>query len=385
MHRSPLVLALFLLLAAPARAADSVIVRFTPHASASARARAIDQAGAGEALGTVRGLKAKVLEAAAPSDVAAALNRSRAVSYAEPNASLHTLGAPDDPLFASEGDLGLIGAVAGWEAAGLGGFPSSGGPLVGIVDSGIDAGHEDLRGKVVACATAHDGVVTDGACADDNDHGTHVAGTIGAIADNGVGIAGVAFASPLAICKAMGGDGSGTLADVAGCITWAHAKGAKVISMSLGGGASETLHDAVAAAWNGGHRGGSLLVAAAGNDGNTTTEYPAGYSEVVSVAAVDDAGAHAGFSNVNADVELAAPGVDVLSTRRGGGYVRFSGTSMATPHVAGVAALALQRHRTLSAGGLRKRLDRAVRDLGAPGRDAEYGFGLVDAAAAGAA
>lgn len=385
MHRSSLVLALFLLLAAPARAADSVIVKFSPRASAGARERALDAAGAGEALGTVRGQKAKVLEADSPGDVAAALNRSRAVSYAEPNATLRVLGAPDDALFGSQPDLSLIDAAGGWTAADLGGFPASGGPLVAIVDSGIDAGHEDLRGKVAACASAQDGVVTDGSCADENDHGTHVAGTIGAIANNGVGIAGVAFASPLAICRAMGADGSGTLADVAGCIAWAHAKGAKVISMSLGGGPSETLRNAVTAAYNGGRRGGSLLVAAAGNDGNTSTEYPAGYSEVVSVAAVDDSGAHAGFSNVNPDVELAAPGVGVLSTKWGGGYVRFSGTSMATPHVAGVAALALQRHPTLSAGGLRKRLDRAVRDLGAPGRDAQYGFGLVDAAAAAAA
>jgi subtilisin family serine protease len=122
-----------------------------------------------------------------------------------------------------------------------------------------------------------------------------------------------------------------------------------------------------------------VLVAAAGNDGSSAVEYPAGYPEVVSVAAVDDSGRHAGFSNSNSDVELAAPGVDVLSTRRGGGYVRFSGTSMATPHAAGVAALVWDAHRRSDASLIRARLGAAVRDLGSPGRDPDFGFGLIDA------
>jgi subtilisin family serine protease len=125
-----------------------------------------------------------------------------------------------------------------------------------------------------------------------------------------------------------------------------------------------------------------VLVAAAGNDGSSALEYPAGYPEVVSVAAVDDSGRHAGFSNANNDVEIAAPGVNVLSTKRGGGYVRFSGTSMASPHAAGVAALIWDAHRRSDASAIRARLDAAVGDLGAPGRDPEFGFGLIDASRA---
>ena len=168
------------------------------------------------------------------------------------------------------------------------------------------------------------------------------------------------------------------MADVASCIGWARDHGAKVISMSLGGSASITLRNAVRAAWKGGAKGGSVLVAAAGNDSSSATEFPAGYDQVVSVAAVDDAGGHASFSNTNADVEIAAPGVDVLSTRLGGGYVRFSGTSMATPHVAGAAALLWGRHPRSRASTIRSQLDATVTDAGAPGRDPAFGFGILD-------
>jgi subtilisin family serine protease len=225
--------------------------------------------------------------------------------------------------------------------------------------------------------------VQEGRCGDDEGHGTHVAGTVAAIAGNGAGIAGVAFDSPLIVCKALGADGSGDTSDIASCIAWAHSKGAKVISLSLGGPASKTLRAAVKAAWSGGGRDGSLVIAAAGNDGDAGTDFPAGYPEVVSVAAVDDAGAHAWFSNMNDDVEIAAPGVDVLSARAGGGYVRMSGTSMATPHAAGAAALEWEAHPRSSARSIREHLDALAVDTGAAGRDPEYGFGILDLARLG--
>jgi thermitase len=249
---------------------------------------------------------------------------------------------------------------------------------VGIVDTGIDASHEDLAGKVAACASSADGEIAEGACVDGAGHGTHVAGTIGAVADNGRGLAGVAFSSPLVICKALGDDGSGTDADVAACIRWAHDAGARVISMSLGGSPSRTIDAAVRYAWEGGGRGGSVLVAAAGNDGTGAVEYPAGRAEVVSVAAVASDDAIAPFSNHNADVELAAPGVDVVSTVPDGRYASMSGTSMATPHVSGAAALLWDAHPRSAASTIRARLDAAALDLGEPGRDPFYGFGRLD-------
>jgi subtilisin family serine protease len=233
---------------------------------------------------------------------------------------------------------------------------------------------------VAACGASAQGRVSEGDCADAEGHGTHVAGTIGAIAGNGAGIAGVAFNAPLIVCRALNSDGSGTIADVAACMRWVHDRGAKVISMSLGGAPSETLAAAAKSAYARGGRAGSIIVAAAGNDGDTTISYPAGLAQVVSVAAIGPGDEVAPFSNENADVEVAAAGVDVLSARLGGGYVRESGTSMATPHVAGAAALLWGARPTATAASIRSQLDDAVDDLGAPGRDPAYGFGVVDLA-----
>jgi thermitase len=339
----------------------------------------------------VAGVGAKVVSVSAdPGVVAERLNRSALVDYAEPNFILRSTATPNDPLFAelygfnNTGQTGGradadIDAPEGWDAAGLGGFPAAGGVKIGIVDTGIDQTHPELSGKVANCADALGGMVVEGTCLDDSLHGTHVAGTIAAKANNATGVAGVDFNATLAICRALrGGAGVGLTSDVANCITWTHARGAKVISMSLGGGASTTLQNAVAAAWENGGATGSVLVAAAGNDGNSTVNYPAGYAQVISVAATDHNDAKASFSNTNADVEIAGPGVDVLSTIPGGQYAELSGTSMATPHVSGVAGVLWQLNPGDTANGIRSRLDAAVDDLGSAGRDQSFGFGRVN-------
>ena len=329
-----------------------------------------------------------------PEVVSRALSRSPLVDFAEPNFILRTTAVPNDPRFGELYGLNNTGqsggtadadidAPEGWDATGLGAFPGSGGPRVGIVDSGIDQNHQDLSGKTVACAQSRGiggllgGSIQVGQCPDDNSHGTHVAGTITANANNGIGVAGVAFNSPLVICKALGGPlGSGATSDVANCITWTAQNGARVISMSLGGGNSTTLRTAVDNAWNNGN--GALLIAAAGNDGNSTVSYPAGYPNVVSVAATDRNDRRASFSNANADVEIAAPGVDTLSTTPGNAYGLKSGTSMATPHVSGVAAVFFGRSPGANAATIRSQLTAAVDDLGAAGRDPNFGFGRVN-------
>jgi len=371
---------------------DQVIVK--PKAGTSP-ARVLALPGVQQQVGSVDGVGAYVFTVRGnPVTVSSTLSRSPLVEFAEPNFILRSTATPNDALFAQQYALNNTGqgggtadadidAPEGWDAAGLGTFPSTGGPRVGIVDTGIDQNHEDLRGKTVACAQSRGlggllgGSIQVGSCTDDNDHGTHVAGTITANTNNGVGVAGVAFNSPLVICRALGGPlGTGSTSDVANCITWTAQNGAKVISMSLGGGASSTLKTAVDNAWNGGN--GALLVAAAGNDGDSTANYPAAYPNVVSVAATDNRDQRASFSNANADVEIAAPGVNVLSTRRGGGYFTLSGTSMATPHVSGVAAVLFGRFPTTNAAGIRSRLDAAVDDIGPAGRDASFGFGRVN-------
>jgi thermitase len=405
MHRiaraTLLAMAAGLCLAATASAsydAHTVLVKFAPHTTAAQRAAL----GASDVVGSVQGLGVKVVRVSSPSAAVAALNRSPLVQYAELNQILTASATPNDPRFAEEYGLNNTGqtggtpdsdidAPEGWDAAGLGTFPSSGGALVGIVDTGIRATHEDLAGKVAFCAKSQGvlpilgGSIQEGSCADDNGHGSHTSGTITANTNNGKGVAGVAFNSKLAVCKALGGPlGTGSTADVANCIVWAHNKGAKVISMSLGGGDSTTLHNAVQTAWAGGGAGGTVLVAAAGNDGDSTVNYPAGYAEVVSVAATDNRDARASFSNQNADVEIAGPGVDVLSTYNSSdtSYTTLSGTSMATPHVAGATAIIWDKYPTATASTIRSKLDAAVDDLGAAGRDTSFGFGRVNLAKA---
>jgi thermitase len=373
-----------LLFASVAGASSEVIVKYTDGVTTAQRAALFDRAGVSKTVGSVAGVGARVVRVEGdPAAAAKRLNRSSLVLYAEPNRILKVSAIPNDPRFGELYGMDRIDAPEGWDAAGLGAFPASGGVKIGIVDTGIDQTHPDLSGQTVACARSQgllpilSGSIEVGQCADDNDHGTHVAGTIAAKANNGVGVAGVAFNADLVICKALGGPlGTGSTADVANCINWVASQGARVISMSLGGGASTTLQNAVANAWNNGN--GAVIVAAAGNDGDSTLNYPAAYAQVISVAATDSQDAHASFSNANADVEIAAPGVNVLSTVRGGGYGTLSGTSMATPHVSAVAGVLRQLFPSENATAIRNRLDAAVNDLGPAGRDATFGFGRVN-------
>jgi thermitase len=368
-----------------------VIVEYAPGASSSAKTAAGRAAGLGERVGAIHGLGAQVVQVSGdPKAAAARLNRSRAVLYAEPNVILAATEIPNDPRFGELWGLNNTGqaggradadidAPEGWDEGGIGGFPRGpNGVTVGIVDTGIDQTHPDLAGRTVGCAGVtliSSTVSTANGCTDDNDHGSHVSGTIAAIANNGIGVAGVAFDARLSHCKALFGPlGQGSTAGVANCITYLSTHGAKIISMSLGGGNSTTLRNAVTAASN----RGTLLIAAAGNDGDATLEYPAAYPEVVSVAANDRTGARASFSNANSDVEVSAPGVAILSTVRGGGYASFSGTSMATPHAAGLAAEIWSHNPTFTAAQVRSRLDSAVDDLGPAGRDTSFGFGRVN-------
>ena len=370
---------------------DTVIVKFVSGVSSAQRAALFDTAGVTGKVGNVAGVGAQVVSVQGdPAVVAQRLNRSVLVSYAEPNFILRATAIPNDPLFPELYGLNNTGqtggrsdadidAPEGWDAAGLGAFPATGGTKIGIVDTGIDQTHPELSGKVVDCGAAFGGTVVGGACTDDNMHGTHVAGTIAAKANNATGVAGVDFNASLSICKALyTAAGTGLTSDVANCINWTHTHGAKVISMSLGGGESATLKNAVAAAWENGSASGSVLVAAAGNDGDGTLNYPAAYPEVISVAATDHNDARATFSNANADVEVAAPGVNVLSTIPGGQYAELSGTSMATPHTSGVVGVLWQLFPTDTASGIRSRLDAAVDDLGPAGRDQSFGFGRVN-------
>lgn len=379
---------------------ETVLVAFAPGLAAEERRNA-HAANGGRVENTMEWLNldvVKIPKGQDPMEVSARYESNPNVVYAHPNWEMSELSAPNDVSFRDLWGLhntgqsvtgSLVRGVAdadidapeGWDAAfGAGSFPSSGGVRVGVLDSGIDIGHADLLGKTKACANALAaiGAVVEGACEDDAAHGTHVAGTITAIANNSVGVAGVAPNAELAVFKGLNAGGVGFYADIIAGIHWLHTKGgARIISMSIGG----PQDDALDAELSDASRAGVLLIAAAGNDFDDTKNWPAYHPDVMSVAAIDAARAHANFSNCNSDVEIAAPGVDVWSTAPGNTYAPFSGTSMATPHVSGVAAMVMWK-KGLTASQTRSTLTSTATDLGSNGRDTCFGYGLVNLAAA---
>lgn len=248
-----------------------------------------------------------------------------------------------------------------------------------IMDTGYTLNHADLPSSGV---TGDDGYGSNDSgnwYNDGNGHGTHVAGTIAAIGNNNQGVVGVNPSGKLGlhIVKVFNDSGSWAYgSDLIEAISQCKAAGATVISMSLGGGESSTAEQA---AFNSAYASGILNVAAAGNDGDSSMSYPASYSSVMSVAAVDSSGNVANFSQYNTQVEISAPGVGVNSTYNDGSYKSMSGTSMAAPHVSGVAALVWGNNPNCTVEELRNGLNASAQDKGSNGRDSYYGYGIVKA------
>ncbi|CAN5865295.1 S8 family peptidase [soil metagenome] len=271
---------------------------------------------------------------------------------------------PNDPEFGSQWDLYSIGAPDAWDKTlGVG-------SRVAVVDTGIDGDHPELESKIVS---QKDMVNNDVVAEDDRrGHGTHVAGTVGAVTNNGAGVAAVCPACKLLVAKS--GDSRGLYdSDIVQGIYWGVKNRAKAINLSLGSeGKSRILEHAVNYAWD--H--GVVVVAAAGNANTSKPNYPAAYKNVISVAATDQLNKKASFSNYG-KIDVAAPGVKILSTFPGGGYEIMPGTSMASPHVAALAGLLAAQDR--SAPEIRRRIQRTATDLGPDGKDKYYGWGLIDA------
>ncbi len=275
---------------------------------------------------------------------------------------------PNDPRFGQQYGLKKPGFPRAWNHA-LGH-----GVRIGVVDSGIDASHPDLRSKIAA----RKNFTFFGGPSDTTDqigHGTHVAGIAAAATDNARGVAGGCPDCKLLVAKSVGRFG-GYDSDISQGIVWSANHGAKVINLSLGGPrSSTTLHRAVRYA----SRKGALVVAAAGNDGTNRRNYPAAYPEALAVAATNSADRRASFSSYGRWVDVAAPGVDILSTYPGG-YRKLTGTSMASPEVAGLAGLLAGEGLTETQ--IRSRILHTAKDLGPAGRDPRYGAGRINAAAA---
>lgn len=244
------------------------------------------------------------------------------------------------------------------------------GVKVAILDTGIDPNHVDLR--------VRGGVntISGGDWVDRNGHGTHVAGTVAAL-QNTAGVVGMAPAAELYAVKVLGDDGSGSLSALVAGIDWSVKNGMQIVNMSLGTASdSVSLRSAVDRAY----AAGVLLVAAAGNNGSAdgtgdSVRYPARYESVIAVAATDRYNKRGSFSATGMALELAAPGVSIYSTVHGNRYSTFSGTSMASPHVAGAAALLWGANPSLENSDVRRVLREGATNIG---RHEHYGFGLVN-------
>lgn len=243
-----------------------------------------------------------------------------------------------------------------------------------IIDTGYNLGHSDLPGTNNGLTGNANNSAVGNWYNDGNGHGTHVAGTIAAY-DNTQGVVGVYPGVNMHIVKIFNDNGDWTYAsDIIDGITQCQNAGSNVVNMSLGGGGSSS---AEGSAMQGFVDDGMLLVAAAGNDGNSTKSYPASYSAVMSVAAVDSNENHASYSQYNSAVEIAAPGSSVYSTYPDNSYATLNGTSMATPHVAGAAALVWSYFPQCSSTQIRSALNATAKDRGTAGRDNFYGYGIV--------
>ena len=242
-----------------------------------------------------------------------------------------------------------VGAPAAWAAS------RGAGVKVAVIDTGLDRTHPDLAGNIKGGWNA---IKKSGDFNDDNGHGTHCGGNIAAL-DNDIGIVGVAPKADLYGVKVLDADGSGTFDDVIAGMQWAVDNHMDVASMSLGADqGNPALADMVAAM----RKGGVTLIAAAGNSGGAVG-FPGGYPEAIAVAASDSNDRLADFSSRGPEVAVIAPGVDVYSLSKNGGYETMSGTSMATPHVAGLAALYVSTHKGAAPDQVRAALSAASAKL----------------------
>jgi subtilisin family serine protease len=389
---------------APTWAPDRVLVRYTASSTPGQRASARSAAGATkhEEIPGVPGLEL-VHTKLTVGQALGRLKNAKGVDYAQPDYEIHADLVPNDPGLSSQWAVSQtngidINAPAAWDVTTGGGLP------VAVIDTGVQLNHPDLAANIwtnpgeipgngidddndgyVDDVHGWDFVNNDNVPDDQNGHGTHVAGTIAAVGNNGIGVAGIAYSAKIVPLRVLDANGSGFVSDGVRAIAWAAAHHIHVANLSwtFGGAISQPLWDAIASAGD----GGLLVAAAAGNSGNnadTTPEYPAAYDlpSIISVAALAADGTLAGFSNRGiASVDIAAPGVGILSTYKGSTYGLLSGTSMASPHVAGTAALLFAAHPGWTVAQVRDRILETAHPIASLAGIIGTG-GLLDAGAA---
>jgi thermitase len=360
------------LLASSASAAGArLLVKPRPELPEAAL-RALLAANGGREHSRIAALGVRIVEV--PEQAAArileSLRKDPQVEFAEPDFIATAVGSANDPYFSSGNQwyLSKIQVPAAWDYG-----TGAPGVTVAVIDSGVLASHPDLAGKVLAGYDFHN---ADADPSDDNGHGTAVAGLAAAASNNQLGMAGIAWANPVLPAKVLGADGSGSYSAISNAITWAADRGARVINLSLGGtSSSRTLQQAVDYAWN----RNAVVIAAAGNNGNNITFYPAACTNVVAVSATNASDLRPSWSNFGSYVDLAAPGENILTLQGTASYSSWNGTSFSSPITAGVVALMISANPGLSNRAVVDLLLRNADDIGSAGYDVYYGNGRVNA------
>lgn len=285
----------------------------------------------------------------------------------------------NDPDIKLQYGLEKVNAEKAWGIT-----PGNENVVVAVVDTGVDLNHPDLEKNLMNGYTTVKGTIDPN---DDNGHGTHVAGIVAAISNNGKGGSGLAPRCKIMPVKALSGKGEGTDSDIAEAVVWAVDHGANIINLSLGGnGSGKTLENAMKYAYN----SNVLVVAAMGNNGKNIVTYPAGYKNIIAVGATDSKDKIAPFSNFGEWISVAAPGLKIYSTfpsykvelsryNLPSNYAVLSGTSMAVPFVSALSALIMSRNPGINRADVRKRIESSCRDVDQPGFDENSGFGIIDA------
>jgi subtilisin family serine protease len=290
--------------------------------------------------------------------------------------------SPDDPLYTAQTDLSTIGVPAAW-------LRSTGAPgvVVAVLDTGIDATHPEFAGRLVPGYDATTGVSDSAGDFSPTDdpvgHGTHVSGTIAAAANNSQGIAGVAPNVSIMPVKVLDATGDGDFEGMVLGMNWAISHGARIITMSLGGTLGPIGVANIQPTFDAAYAAGAVVVAASGNDGSSTDEYPCNFVHVICVGSTSlDGSSVSSFSTRTTALTLVAPGEHIVSTVRGGTYGYGSGTSMATPHVTGAVALMRSLDPAISVDQVVTDLTQTARPLVSGGWNPASGYGLLQVGAA---